>query len=425
MGEPKEPKREAKEKLLQALQENRNRVIGAAAALAVLIVILAGALSGSGTRQTSLGISEETESEAAAEEETGASESESAGESAAVALEENAYPQITALMESYYRAAAEGDVETLQSVADSLSEDMLIYLQKRSEYIESYQDLTCYTKAGPVEDSFVVYVSYEVKFRDVDALVPGISPFLVYGREDGSYYIYEGEVEEAVNAYLEEVSAQDDVVDLMNLVQVKFNEAVTADEDLSDFLARMTEELKVEVGEALADAQASEEAETAEPDGTLIRPGEVRATEVVNVRASDSEQADRIGKLQTGDVLEALESRANGWTKVNYNGKEGFVKSEYLEPVGEDLENAGEGDVSGTDGGEDAGASAALPASGTVMVAETVNVRKSPDEKAERIGVCYQGGRLEILMQQADGWTKVKFEGKTGYVKTAVLKIVK
>ena len=163
----------------------------------------------------------------------------------------------------------------------------------------------------------------------------------------------------------------------------------------------------------------------AEPDGTLIRSGEVRATEVVNVRASDSEQADRIGKLQTGDVLEALESRANGWTKVNYNGKEGFVKSEYLEPVGEDLENAGEGDVSGADGGEDTGASAALPASGTVMVAETVNVRKSPDEKAERIGVCYQGGRLEILMQQADGWTKVKFEGKTGYVKTAVLKIVK
>ena len=424
MGEQK--KGEKGMEVLRFLQENKKKVIGAAAAVVVLIAVLVGTLVGSGARETSLGISAETETENdAAGQEGSETPEENTAESTSVALEENAYPKIIALIEAYYQAAADGDAETLQTLTEAMSEDMLIYLQKRSTYIEDYRDLTCYTKAGPVADSFVVYASYEVKFREVDTLVPGISPFLVYPRGDGSYYIYEGEVDEAVNAYLEEVSAQDDVVDLMNLVQVKFNEAVSADEDLSDFLAKMTDDLKVEVGEALADAQASEEAETAEPDGTLIRSGEVRATEVVNVRASDSEQADRIGKLQTGDVLEALESRANGWTKVNYNGKEGFVKSEYLEPVGEDLENAGEGDVSGADGGEDTGASAALPASGTVMVAETVNVRKSPDEKAERIGVCYQGGRLEILMQQADGWTKVKFEGKTGYVKTAVLKIVK
>ena len=58
------------------------------------------------------------------------------------------------------------------------------------------------------------------------------------------------------------------------------------------------------------------------------------------------------------------------------------------------------------------------------MVAETVNVRKSASETSDKIGVCYQGGKLEILMQQADGWTKVRFEGQTGYVKTDVLKVM-
>ena len=112
-----------------------------------------------------------------------------------------------------------------------------------------------------------------------------------------------------------------------------------------------------------------------------------------------------------------IESRANGWTKVDYNGKEGFVKSEFLEPVGGQQEEAG-----GVE--EDAGAVSTLPSAGTVTVAETVNVRESPDEKADRLGVCYQGAKLEILAQQSDGWTKVKFEGKTGYVKTEVLKIL-
>ena len=59
-----------------------------------------------------------------------------------------------------------------------------------------------------------------------------------------------------------------------------------------------------------------------------------------------------------------------------------------------------------------------------VMVAETVNVRKSASETADKIGVCYQGGELEILMQQADGWTRVRFEGQIGYVKTDVLKVM-
>ena len=36
--------------------------------------------------------------------------------------------------------------------------------------IEDYQDITCYTKAGMTDDSYVVYVTYDVKFRRVDTL---------------------------------------------------------------------------------------------------------------------------------------------------------------------------------------------------------------------------------------------------------------
>lgn len=67
-------------------------------------------------------------------------------------------------------------------------------------------------------------------------------------------------------------------------------------------------------------------------------------------------------------------------------------------------------------------AAAKVPNSGEFTVSETVNVRKSANENSERIGVCYSGEKLEILMKQADGWTRVKFNGQTGYVKSDVLK---
>ena len=58
-----------------------------------------------------------------------------------------------------------------------------------------------------------------------------------------------------VNQYLEDISAQDDVIDLMNRVQVVFNEAVMQDDTLNNYLAQLKEDLQVEVGEALAEAE--------------------------------------------------------------------------------------------------------------------------------------------------------------------------
>ena len=61
-----------------------------------------------------------------------------------------------------------------------------------------------------------------------------------------------------------------------------------------------------------------------------------------------------------------------------------------------------------------------LPASGKIKIAQTINIRKACSETADKIGTA-----LEIVMQQADGWTRVKYNGETGYVKTEVLKVLK
>lgn len=425
---------EKKKKFLEFFQKNKKQTLigGSAAVVVIAAAVGIGIFVGKGTAPASAG-SAQSGTQTVSEETASGAETESA---AVVALEENAVPEVNELLQRYYQAAADGDMDTLNEIVNTYDEDTQIYLQKMSDHIEHYQNIACYTKPGPVDGSYIVYAYYEVKFQDLDTAVPGISPYLVYPKEDGSLYIYEGDVDENVNAYVEEVSAQDDVIDLMNRVQVVFNEAVMQDENLNNYLAQLKEDLQVEVGEALgqAESQTQEEteetAETAESsEASAADGGQVRATDVVNVRASDSEQAERIGKVAAGDVLTLLEEKANGWSKVEYDGQEGYIKSEFLEAAEEasedgaapDEENADADSADAAEGNEGTD----LPASGKIKVAETVNIRKSCSETAEKVGTAFPGETVEIVMQQADGWTRVKYNGQTGYVKTDVLKVLK
>ena len=131
-----------------------------------------------------------------------------------------------------------------------------------------------------------------------------------------------------------------------------------------------------------------------------------------------------------------LEEKANGWSKVEYDGKEGYIKSEFLESVDENAEKGENPDADGakeegaveessSETSQNAASGSELPATGKIKVAETVNIRKSCSETADKVGTVFPGETLEIVMQQADGWTRVKYNGQTGYVKTEVLKVLK
>ena len=53
-----------------------------------------------------------------------------------------------------------------------------------------------------------------------------------------------------------------------------------------------------------------------------------------------------------------------------------------------------------------------------VTVKETVNVRAGQSQESDKVGVAYQGDRLELIMELADGWCKIKYNGETAYVKS-------
>ena len=163
-------------------------------------------------------------------------------------LEENAYPEVNALISRYYEAVAQGDVDTVVSINEFMEEKEKLRIREMGKYIDSYPELTVYTKKGPVEDSYIAYVYSKMKFTEYERLVPGMQAFYVCTDENGECYINEGVVNSIELQYITDVSLQDDVVDLNNRITVEYNDMLASDEELRAYLTDLSERVDVSVG---------------------------------------------------------------------------------------------------------------------------------------------------------------------------------
>ena len=355
--------------------------------------------------------------EAQQEAEIASVASETATETATedVPLVANEEGAIYTLIATYYNAMATGDEETLRSVCDEISDkDMYRYVEL-SQYIDYYPTLEIYTKTGPEEGSVIAYVYYKISFVGHEEEVPGYQALYICTNDQGGLYIKRGENSEEVNEYIKTVSTQDDVVEFNNKITVEYNELMVDHPEVLQYISELDSQVSIAVGEKLANQVAGEtqvaEAGTEEgsTDGqdTQTENGEqqeaedqgpqyVTTTTTVNVRSSDSEQADKLGKVSGGTKLQVLEQRPNGWTKVDYEGKEGYIKTEFLQL---------------------AESAAGTETIGTVTATTNINVRASASETADRLGVLSGGDSAELVGTEGD-WSKIKYNGQIGYVKS-------
>ena len=357
-------------------------------------------------------------------------------------LEKNTHPEINNVIRTYYDAQAEGNIETISSLNAYLDDIDTIRVQELSKYIDSYPVLDVYTKPGIEDNTYVAYVYSETLFSDVEKALPGMQTYYIGQNESGDFFINDGTYNVDVWDYIKALTLQDDVVDLNNKVAVEYNEMLAEDEELNEYVAYLKEKINEDVGEILAQAElpaqesasetdASNDAETADAsegentEAPLTVLKTVRATDVVNIRSSDSEEADKLDKAQIGQEFTLLEEKGNGWSKIKYNDREAYIKSDYLEEAAQETADTQVASSEGSDEDQEEEEveasqeiSTAENSTGKVTVIESVKVRKSASTEAESLGTAYTGEELELLMKQADGWTRVKYKGQSAYVKS-------
>lgn len=328
-------------------------------------------------------------------------------------LQPNEDGEMYTLVATYYNATALGDIETLRGLYDELPENNALKIEETAQYLDHYTTLEIYTKKGLEEDSFIVCVFYRLLFMNHEEEFPGYETLYVCRNEQGELYIKnEGNFTEEEKTYIQAVAMQDDVIEFNNRVNTEYNDLLMEHPELFKYLEELNTHINVAVGERVAQQEAANIPQTTEnPEGqeppatdgggTQEPPAEpagpryATASTTVNVRSSDSEQADKLGKVTGGETVQVQEVGVNGWTKIVYDGKDGYIKSEYLQMQ----ESAAGAEVIGT-----------------VTASTNINVRASASETADRLGVL-AGGETVDLLENLDGWCKIKYNNQVGYVK--------
>lgn len=182
-------------------------------------------------------------------------------------LKKNAYPEINELMKTYFKALSDGDIETVKKIMilgdGETFEKKEENMKSEGEYIEAYDNIDCYTKNGPEENSYVVYVAYDIKFLQMDTLVPGLARLYVVADEDSNYYIYSPYTSE-VEDYMDEVDKSEDVVILSREIDEKMAAALESDDKLRAFMETLVKGGTGETPAPQSGEETTQESQTAE-----------------------------------------------------------------------------------------------------------------------------------------------------------------
>ena len=257
-------------------------------------------------------------------------------------LEENTHSSVERLVSKYLDCIVSGDTDALSEIVDDLSDNDKEEVQKLSKAYEAYSNLECYTKKGPEDDSYIVFVCCDMKITGVETLAPYISCLYVSAKdESGNRYIRYNNVEEdqTLQAYVQELEQDPEVKALYDDVNARYQEALNSDPTLAEFVQNATGKANENTETAEEEAPAADEAaeqedaqeETGEAPAAEAQNRETRVTESVNIRSEASTDSDRIALAYQGDAITQIESYDNGWSKVEYKGETGYVKTEFLE----------------------------------------------------------------------------------------------
>ena len=299
----------------------------------------------------------------AEEIESGASLAEST-----VAQQENKIPEVSGLVTTYDMALNNKNVESVRAISDNLSDQDIKDIENSET---EYSNIKSYVKQGPEKDdsSYVVYASYEYINPSLYVKHPGLS-WLYVKRDDAGEYkiVVDASSDEKLTAYVNEISAEDDVKALVDEIteaskkadadeQAAAEAAGTAESDTKDSepaaesAAPSAEEAKQEDTAAAEETEqapaASEETEEEDEeentdsddspsynnefpdDGASEHKAVIGAT--CNLRAGAGYNYKVVTVLEQGTPITVIGEVSKGWYHVSCEAGEGYIGTRFVD----------------------------------------------------------------------------------------------
>ena len=159
----------------------------------------------------------------------------------------DAKDDISTLLADYYKAYVGDDLDTLDKLASPMSDNEKSYIGVVSQYYESVNDITPYTKNGLKKGSYFVSVKNSIKFTGVDTQAPTLDFFYIETGKDGKLFINnvysnfnrtycENALDDDIMELISKYTASSEFADLHEEVQKAYEQAVSSDANLKNML---------------------------------------------------------------------------------------------------------------------------------------------------------------------------------------------
>lgn len=156
----------------------------------------------------------------------------------------DANKKINTLITKYLNAKLSGKAADFKTLVNDTKLLDIEDIQRKTKYIEAYENVKSYVVNGLNEDSYIVYAYHEVKFTGINTLAPAMNEFYVTLNEDGSPQIFLGEIDSETETFLNSVRNSEEVMEVIYNVNDALETAVKEDVALAEFYLKLEESTK-------------------------------------------------------------------------------------------------------------------------------------------------------------------------------------
>lgn len=131
-------------------------------------------------------------------------------------------------------------------------------------------------------------------------------------------------------------------------------------------------------------------------------------TSNVNMRLGASTLSKKVTYLKKGAVIDIESKTSNGWYKIEYKGRDGYISQKYAK-IGTNKKGYTYREMDDYDG----------------ITTAKLTLRRSPSSSSTKITSIPKGARVEVEGKTSNGFYRVEYRDIEGYVSSKYIKLVR